>query len=306
MSAKAELFDRLEHLEAAISLDSLIDNGIAPSEHNGVADLLRKGLGIVAFNILEDFIKNKSIESLQYLSNSGVPFTKLTTTLQEASTLGAIRALVFRAKLHKKDGANWKLLIQDEALKIHSTKNENYQFSLYSLVSSQSNIGAADITELLQSFGISGGWNQLLRVSNAIGGGLPDLCQSYKNAADRRHSSAHKTDFSYAYRWLLNIRNEIIAIAVSLDILLSARCRQINADLSKNINEHNIEDSLNYRFLEKTGSTYRETQALGGRARKIWTLLEDAVTTIRPKLISRGEFLIVMDDSRRINNWYQD
>lgn len=305
MSAQAELFNRLKYLNAAVNLKSLIDVGIVPSDHNGVANLLRKGLGIVAFNILEDYIKNRSKESLNYLSSSGVPFTNLTSTLQEASISGALNALAFRAKLHKKEGNDWKLLIQDEALKIHSTKNTIYRLSSYSLVSSGSNVSYEEVKLLLKSFGIDGGWGKLKMVSDAIGGGVPDLCQSYKNAAERRHYSAHKAGFVYDYRWLENIRNEIIAIAVSLDVLLSARCRQISADLTKTINLHNIDDGLNFRFLEKSGATYRETLLIGGRAKKIWPSLADAVANIKPRLTSKREFLIVLDDTRRINDWYE-
>ena len=305
MSAKAELFNRLKYLNSAVELEPLIDDGILPSDHNGVANLLRKGLGIVAFNILEDYIKNRTKEALLYVSHSGVSFTRLTDSLQEASTLGAIRALAFHANIHKKDGNDWKLLIQDEALKIHSTKKPTYALSNYSLVSSRPNIGANEVSDLLRSFGISDGWNKLKIVSDSIGGGLPDLQQSYKNIAERRHNSAHKADYDYDYRWLENIRNEIIAIAVSLDVLLSARCRQISADLSKAIKSHDINNGLNFRFLEKSGSEYRETSVIGGRARKIWSLLDDAVNGIKPNLISKKEFLIILDDSRRINDWYE-
>jgi len=60
-TAKQDLFDRLQYLEFAIKLPQLIDNGITPNDHNGAANLLRKGLGIVAFNILEDFIKKRTV-----------------------------------------------------------------------------------------------------------------------------------------------------------------------------------------------------------------------------------------------------
>src|SRR3982750_1988661 len=122
MLAKAELFIRLQYIKAASDLEVLMDNGIGISEHNGVANLLRKGLGIVAFNILEDFVKNKSTESLRVLSDSRISFNNLTEDLQKASTIGALRTLQFQAGLEKSHGGDYKLLIQDESLKIHSTK----------------------------------------------------------------------------------------------------------------------------------------------------------------------------------------
>jgi hypothetical protein len=304
MSAKTELFDRLRYLNSAVNLPIMIDIGIAPSEHNGVANLLRKGLGIVAFNILEDFIKNISLESLSFISNTRVSFSKLTESLQEASISGALSALVFRSKIEKKDGGDWKTLVQDEALKIHSTKNATFELSKFSLVSANSNITANELTDVLKAFGIIGGWSTLKQVSDSVGGGLPDLSQSYKNAADRRHYSAHTASFQYDYQWLSDIRNEILAISCSLSVLLAARCRQIASDLTKNFCDHDIVHALNYRFLEQSGTEFRETTQIGGKARKIWASREDAINHISPNLISKKEFLIVLDNSRRIDDWY--
>jgi hypothetical protein len=304
-SAKQELFDRLMYLNSAIGLPDLVDQGIAISEHNGRANLLRKGLGIVAFNILEDFIKNRSFEALAAISTSRVAFSLLTDTLREASTIGALSALAFRAKLEKKDGKDFYLLIQEEALKIHSTKNPVFELSKFSLVSTGSNIGPQEVTELLSAFGIDGGWNTMKVVSDAIGGGIPDLGQCYRNSAERRHSAAHSASFQYAYQWLAGIKNEIIAIAASLDILLSARCRQIHAEPAKPIKSHDISKALNYRWLEEDASSrFRETTTTGGKARKIWSSLSDAVTALQPLAAPRNEFLIVRDSSKRISDWH--
>jgi len=102
MSAKSELLERLQYLNAAINLPDLVDVGILPSEHNGVANLLRKGLSIVAYNILEGFIKNKSIESLNFLSTSRIQFNDLTEYLKNSSIYGALNSLYYHSGILKK------------------------------------------------------------------------------------------------------------------------------------------------------------------------------------------------------------
>ncbi|RDV16866.1 hypothetical protein DXT99_01770 [Pontibacter diazotrophicus] len=304
MSAKSDLFTRLQYLNAAVNLPTLIDNGINITEHNGVANLLRKGLGIVAFNILEDFIKDKSLESLNTLSNSGLAFDNLTSFLQDSAIIGALNALAFRSNMLKKESSDWRTLIQEETLKIHSTSREMYEISKYSLVYAGSNISANEIADLLKAFGMSGGWGLMKEVSDGIGGGLPDLAQAYKNAASRRHNAAHTASFQYDYVWIANIKNEILTIAAALDILLTARCRQVNSNLIKKIEEHDIRSALNYRFLEPKNTTYRETTSIGGRSKKNWPSLQNAITTIKPNLVTRNEFLIILDSSRRIEDWF--
>lgn len=305
MSAKSDLFIRLRYLSAASNLPVLVDSGIAMSEHNGVADIMRKGLGIVAFNILEDYIKNMAAEALQILSDSRVAFVDLTLALQESAIFGALKTLNFRAGLEKKDGGDYKLLIQEESLKIHSTKNGIFELSKFSFFHGNSNISSTEITDFLKAFGIQGGWGALKEISDAIGGGLLDLSQTYNNAANRRHSAAHSTGFYYDISWIRGISNDILAIAASLDIIITARCRQVLSDITKPIDKHIISNALNYRFLEfSTGGIYKETTVINGRSRKNWSNLTDAINHLQPLLNSRKEFLIVLNASRRIQDWY--
>lgn len=303
MDAKQELFSRLEYLDAAVGLPQVIDEGIVPTTHNGVANLLRKGLGIVAFNILEDYIKNRSREALKFLSDSGILFEKLTESLQRAAITGVLSALSTRATLLQRGGEDWKTLVQDESLKIHSTKSSPFEISPYSFFSINSNINASEIPDLLAAFGVGGVWNILKNISDQIGGGLPDLAQAYKNAADRRNRAAHTASFRYDYQWLQGIKNEILAIAASLDIVLTARCRQISDNLGTPIADHDIREALNFRFLERSGMTFKEKIQINGPARKNWLSLDDAVIALMPRLRQNNSFLIVLDQTRRINDW---
>jgi len=305
MSAKSELLDRLKYLDTAVENEALIEIGVDPTtDHNGASNLLRKGLGIVAFNILEDFIKNKTSEALENISDSGISFQNLTQKLQEAATLGAVSALQFRAKIEKKDGNDWMNLIHEESIKIHSTTSDNFQISSLSLVSANSNISENEVTELMKAFGISGGWVTLKNISDNISGGVADLCQAYKYAAERRHSSAHVANFKYEYTWLSAIKIELIAIAASLDISLTAMCRAIFKDSSKDVSEHNIGCTLNFRFLEQEGLIYRETRVVGGRSSKNWDSLDSALSRLRPQLPINDEFLTVLNRRKRIIDWY--
>jgi len=308
MSAKSELFTRLKYLDVAIKNPALIDDGIAISPHNGSANLLRKGLGIVAFNILEDFIKNKTQETLDNISSAGISFNNLSEKLQVASTWGALNALKFRVDMEKKNDGNWQQLIQEESLKIHSTSNGTFELSKFSLLSSGSNVTPKELIDTISAFGISGGWNKLKNVSDSINGGILNLNESYKNASKRRHKSAHTVNFSYEYSWLEGIKKEILSISASFDILLSARVRQVRQNTSIAMNEHNIDDDLNYRFLKEEQlrgiNIYKELTDIGGRSRKNWDDLDDAISYLNPRLINNKEFLIILDSSGSLIDWH--
>lgn len=306
MSAKSELLGRLKYLNVALESTDVINIGLSSDGHNGAANLLRKGLGIVAFNILEDFIKAKSVEALDNISASGMQYSNLPEKLQEATTLGALKALTFRAKIEKKDGGDWMTMIHDESKKIHSTCTESYTLSKYSFVSENSNVNADEIVHMMKAFKITGGWGKLKSISDDIFGGVPDLCNSYTNASERRHNAAHVANFEYEYTWLSNIQVEILSIAASIDILLTALCRLINTNPAVRLENHNIDSALNYRFLvlDLGSGLYKEKLNPTARSIKNWPTLDTGINSIQPRLKSRNEFLIILNHSLRIMDWY--
>lgn len=306
MSAKSDLLTRLEYLSDAVNESALIDVGVIPSKHNGIANLLRKGLGIVAFNIIEDYIKNRSEEALVFISTSGITFSNLTNTLQASSTFGALKSLIFNANILKKDPAfDVTNLVQSEAYKIYSTKTHPFSLSKYSLVYSGSNVLAEEIPDLLKSFGIDNCWPRLKSISDSIGGGIPDLLSAFKNASQRRHSAAHNVNFNYAHSWLTNIKSEVLSIAASIDIALTAKCRQVTRSPGDSIDNLDINADLNYRFIETISATlYKEKKNMGGKTVKNWTDINAAIAFHQPKLISKKEFLIILNSSGRIIDWY--
>ena len=306
MSAKSDLLTRLKYLSEAVNEPFLIDAGVLPSTHNGIANLLRKGLGIVAFNIIEDYIKSRSEEGLTFISNSGISFTNLTDTLQKSSTIGALKSLIFNSNYLKKDPSfDVRNLIQTEAYKIYSTKTHPFSLSKYSLAYSGSNVSTEEIPDLLKSFGINNGWARLKSISDAIGGGIPDLLSSFQNASQRRHNAAHNVNFNYIHSWLTNIKSEILAIAASIDIALTAKCRQVSRSPSSAIDILDIAGDLNFRFIEAASSTqFKEKKGFIGKTIKNWPTLSDAIAHNQPKLNKKKEFLIVLNSSGRIIDWY--
>lgn len=304
MSAKTNLMSRLGNIEHAISLPALIDNGIGNTPHNGAANLLRKGMGIVAFNILEDYVKERMIEALDHISTSNVPFSRLPDKLKEASTLGAIKALSFRAGLAKKDGSDWLGLVQGESLKVSSTSNQVYAFSQFSFLSGNSNVSHSEIGDLMAALTINGGWRTLKTISDDIGGGVPDLQQAYSNAALRRHNAAHVSNFQFEYAWLSSIFNEIMTIAASLDIVLSRKCKMISSSPNDDISSHDIMVDRKYRFLFDKDGFYKEKKLLQGKTIKNWPLQDASLSQVIANARTKNEVLVIIGNNNRVRDWH--
>lgn len=305
MSAKSELIERLKYINEASALPPLIDNSLdLTSEHNQIANLLRKGLSIVAFNILEDFIKKRTLEALDEIANSGMPFNNLPEALKEASITKALSSLQFQATLHKNDGQDHRLLIQTETKKIASTLLPSFELSQYSFVSSSSNVTNAEISDLTKAFGISGGWTKLKNISDNIGGGVLDLSQAYTLAAKRRNKSAHSAAFRYDSSWLQSLKNEILAIAASIDISLKSKCRQAVRNPLIPLIENNLDYELNFRFLEYDNSVYKDKKTLTSKSIKNWNSISKAKLKYTSNYLFDNKLhIIIIDTTRRIKEW---
>lgn len=307
MTAKSDFFTKIQYLRTATESDAVKDGVLTDTVHNGTANLLRKGLGIVGFNILEDFIKYRVLEVADLISNLSVTFDDLPDKFQKACTYGALAALPARAKLNKQMGYDDFSLIRDEAYKIYSTGQSAFGVSKFSFGWSQSNLSADEVKDILNCFAINNLWQSIKSVSDSIGGGLTSPQDSFTNAATRRHSSAHSSVFTYQYSWLHELPGEILALSASIDILLMARYRQINMRrVSGKIDNStfNINDGLNFVYLEEDSGKYRQTVSIGNRARRIWPDLASAILFIKPGLERKQQFLIILDGSKRLKDWH--
>lgn len=308
MLAKDTLIGRMSTLEETLLLPQLINISAGNTQHNRSATLLRKGLGIVVFNILEDFIKERTTEMFSSVSTSLTNFGYLPQEMQEAATLGALKGLTARAMLEKKSQGSWLSLIQAEAMNINSTSQMNgFTISPYSLMSEGSNIYADDIPKALKCLNIEGGWDTLQRISQLTNGGIPSLKQSYMNISSRRHKAAHVAHFDYEHGWLKDAINEIFAIASSFDIALSSRCRELHRHPAVALTKTNLVNSISCRFLvhNPQKNFYSEKTSLAApKSVKNWNDYSAAIQNVVPRCITGNQFLIALNSQSRIFNWY--
>ncbi|WP_158698780.1 HEPN domain-containing protein [Cronobacter dublinensis] len=305
-SAKDNLLKRIQSVDNAAQLESLIDKDVMQEQHNTTANLLRKGLGIVAFNILEDFIKSRTIEMFDFINSARVRFEQLPEPFKMAATSGALKGLIYQAGLEKKNNGDWIALIHSEAKSIFSTSQFPYTLSRVSLLSDSSNIGHEDIPEVMRCLDIPGGWQTLQKISNDIGGGTLDLNAAYKNMFADRNKCAHEAGFNYPYTSLETSLNDIVTIASAFDIAITSRCRYIEKQPNLPLSSHKGKAPFTYRFLMTDGDNYREKKSLESSARtiKIWRNFSDAQANLIPKLRSKDECLIFIGRQRRLSDWY--
>ncbi|EKY2100756.1 hypothetical protein QNX20_002512 [Cronobacter sakazakii] len=310
MSAKDKLIERISTVEITLQLPQLINQGAGGvnAPNNKSATLLRKGLGIVIFNILEDFLKERTIEMFLSISSSLTSFSNLPNEMREAATLGALKGLVHRATLEKKTQGDWMSLVQVEALNINSTSLVNgFTISPFSLMSEGSNVYPDDLIKAMKCLNIEGGWGTLQKISSLCNGGVLDLKQSFHNISSRRHKAAHVANFDYEHGWLTEAVTEIFAIASSFDMALSARSDELLANPAIALSKCEVHDKLSLRFLVYNAQKNYYSERKGtplARTIKNWANLSQAIQTIVPRCKLNNERLIILNSQSRIEGWH--
>ncbi|NKZ15226.1 hypothetical protein HGA11_30070 [Mycolicibacterium septicum DSM 44393] len=187
---------------------------------NLTAALLRRGLYVVAFNGIEDYLKERVREHFQNLAQiSTLNFGQLPPGIQKASVVDAIKNGIREAGYDK---PNQMQIIRTVAGAVASTDNQQ-QFSIheYSLLRSGSNVSVTDITTALGSLHIADPWGQMQSVLDRIGNvGLP-IQGRFLTCSLKRNAAAHG-GHPIEYSDLIEILGLAVPLCFAFDVVFSA------------------------------------------------------------------------------------
>lgn len=215
--ARANLISQITSLRNCLIESVVVDGAPSDRQKNEVAAMYRNGLAVLAFAIMEAYIRDRTAEVLNSFNNT-IRFSDLSESLQQATTIGALKAVLFRSGFEA-DTVSWTLL---QMPSIANAATNVSALSPLSFGRNKSNLIADDVSSILKAFGVEGGWNAISAVAKRVGiGGVADYIQSFKNIADRRHLAAHDITANIPLNDLDNSTTEIIGICCSFDLLLS-------------------------------------------------------------------------------------
>lgn len=295
--ARRSFLHRINAFKSAAYDDALVSREPSEEEHNRRSRILRSGLSVVGFSILEDFIDSRSSEVLARIGNSSVKFQRLPDPLREATTIGVINALNFEIRLRRKNDDDISSFVQRHARLVASTAESGYQLSSLALGRSGSNLNHEDIKQILRSFNIHDPWGNIDDIASRVNIGVPSLREAYKSATNRRHQGAHQADADIAPTDLQFYFKHALAIALSFDSLISTSLKLIlDADRKYLEGEKNPDEKDIYiRFVDDSGGSWREISEKSERAYRVDNdrdiILEGATKRAR----NNDEIVVVRD-----------
>jgi len=211
---------RMGAFKSAIDEKLLVNQEPSNKTHNERAKLLRNGLAVVGFSALEDFINERASEVLKRIGEMGVPFDSLPEKLRKAATKNVLKAVRFKMR-HMDEEGDAIGFIQEQARKIGSTASSAYELSELSLSNGRSNMNHEDVRNMLQVVNVDKPWKQMSEIASTIGIGSPSLEDGFRQAARRRHASAHDSTSDTESAYLNSFYLNAVGVAVGFDLLIS-------------------------------------------------------------------------------------
>jgi hypothetical protein len=96
--ARRSFFERLVAYESAVGQDLIVTKTPSETDHNARARLFRNGLAVVAFALVEDFIKSRTGEVIQRVGYGVSAFDDLPYPIRSAATAGVTKALSYQSQ----------------------------------------------------------------------------------------------------------------------------------------------------------------------------------------------------------------
>lgn len=304
--ARDNLMERAFAFSEALKKDAIVTKSFSEKEHNSAARILRNGLAVIGFAMMEDFIKARTSEIMEKIGTGRTSFGELSILLQRAAAVDILSSLKFQASLREMDANATIKLFQDASAQINSTTSAVYDIHPMVFGYDKSNINENTVENILNALWCKEGWQTLKSIGHKCGVGIPDLKAAFKNSALRRHQAAHDASAAVEFSELESFHKEIISICMCFDLLISIGLRKIlDRDAYIVVNSNPLASRhVAVRFIDQKMGKFSESIPGGKRVIKNYSTLKDAKDSVLPKAKSSCEAVVVRAEDGTIKSWY--
>lgn len=286
---------------------SLNSKALTETLHNEKVRMLRNGMSIIGFTILEDYIKRRTGEILKSIGSTGCNFNLLPEKLKEAVTFYALKGINSRADTLKRNSEDFITFIQNETGFISSTKSSVYELSEYSIGWDKSNLNSSDVSEILTILNVDGGWNSIQRLSSRINCSILNPDQVFKNFAMNRHKSAHNTDADSLLTDLESFISQSKIIAFCFDSLIDKSLSYIRLNNLSflNLSIKTKPQDIKIRYLIEVSGQWKEYANNNfSRAYRTNTNYNSILIDAKLRAQANNEMLLIKYESNSIRDWF--
>lgn len=263
-------------------------------------EILRRGLAVSAFNLLETFIEGRLHEVTAHINQGHLHFADLPEGVQKKATRGLLD--LASARVRRMPGGDVRSFVQGIGDSL-SAVNGGVNLSSLMWMWPGSNMAAADYATVLRSFHVEQPWAAVGSLSARIGMAVGDPQADLVEFAQQRHRAAHDSSHQVSNLWIPLAIDHVVKFAVALDVFVSvggAALKRGDPDFLENSNWTGT--VIGIRHVRERKRDWAEFTESGKSAFRRGTD-QHAVTMDAAGRCSATDLLVITDIGGQIVDW---
>lgn len=301
--ARQALLERLDAYRRAIALPAIVDRAPSQRTHNAQARLLRNGLMVVGFALLEDFLRSRAAEVLEWLTVRRLDYVGLPGKLQDAMTGGAVRALGAQFDIRRRGGADPSLVLEEVGRSFVSLTSREVVFWPLTLGWRGSNLGVEEISDMLGALSVQDPWRNIENIARRAGLGFLVARDAFVNASVLRNVAAHQATANVQPTDLEFFARNAFGFALGFDAMISRGARLVAEGATGGASGALLAMNVALRFLERDRGSWRERAEGRPRTVRRETNYRRLESSTRRRARARHDLIVVLNDYGQPYRW---
>ncbi|WP_253711294.1 HEPN domain-containing protein [Bradyrhizobium sp. WD16] len=266
--ARSSFYEHMNLLRE-LSSDSLLTDVFPPVDaHNARAKILRNGLVVSSFSLLEHYVQGRLDEKIAELSSTRITYSMFDDKMRSFLSMNAVLGLGNR--INFTDKSDRLSFAETHITRLAAIATNPPSYTGLGFSPKGSNVSGDDLRDLLAAFGIQNAWRALSQVVSSLGATRVSLKDDFVNLSRSRNRAAHRSTTNLATADLQTHLDTAVLVGLSIDILLS---NAINAFIKERTAASATASAnslpLNFRFLDQqVDNTWNEKVGSAGRVVK--------------------------------------
>ena len=297
MSARTDFYSRIGLIQDLSDKALLTDTFPHNAAHNTGATILRNGLVVSAFSLLEGYLQERIDETIIELRRSSIDYLMLGDKLRKLLSLDAIVGLGTRLGFVDKSD---KLAFAEASIaRLAGSSGSPINYTGLGFSPKGSNVSGEDVQIVLAAFGIQNPWQSMGSVISSLGATRLSIKDDFRNFARARNKAAHDSATNITTSDLKTYLDTALLVGMASDIILTNAVAAFVSEqtLSAATTSANILPP-NYRFLDQDqNGRWKEKIGTAGRTIKLHA---DKLAAVGEALRRARRLIVVVRDTRAI------
>jgi len=292
-SARSALTRSLEGLRTAS-----LSPAVRATDPSG--EILRRGVAVSAYNLLEAFIEARLAELTIYINQGHLHFADLPERVQKQATRNLLDVANARARrIPDADLRDFVRAVGESLSAVHGAVN----LSSLTWMWSGSNMRTSDFGAVLKSFHVEAPWPSIAALSARIGLNAGDPMADLDAFAQERHRAAHDSTHQVSNLWIGLAIDHLVKFSVTLDAFASVGAAAMRRGDAAFLADKNWTSSvIGIRRVKARSNSWAEYTENGTSAFRVGTDLH-VVTMNAAQRCSEKDLLIVTDATGQVIDW---